>query len=105
MQEWQQKRYLRREVELPEPFIAQAYKPIRGLFEPNVDRLNSMGVRTEFIGSREGLGRMIAYAGQTYDIALIWVGVFVLSALALVLYGVVAQVERVLLRGMLHEGK
>ena len=53
LQEWQQKRYLRREVELPEAFIAQAYKPIRGLFEPNADELNSMGVRTEFIGSRE----------------------------------------------------
>src|SRR5437868_9488407 len=60
----------------------------------NIGLALSGAVVGEFVGSREGLGRMIAYAGQTYDIALIWVGVFVLSGLALVLYGVVAQLER-----------
>jgi NitT/TauT family transport system permease protein len=70
----------------------------------NIGLALSGAIVGEFIGSREGLGRMIAYAGQTYDIALIWVGVFVLSALALALYGVVAQLERILLRGVLHEG-
>ena len=33
----------------------------------------------EFIASQHGLGREILYAGQTYDIALVWVAVLVLS--------------------------
>ncbi len=40
----------------------------------------------EFIASQHGLGRAIIYAGQTYDIALVWVAVSVLSALAVVMY-------------------
>ena len=36
----------------------------------------------EFIASQHGLGRTILYAGQTYEIALVWVAVFVLSTLA-----------------------
>ena len=35
----------------------------------------------EFIASQHGLGRQILYAGQTYDIALVWVAVGVLSTL------------------------
>ena len=34
----------------------------------------------EFIASQHGLGRAILYAGQTYDIALVWVAVLVLSS-------------------------
>jgi len=53
----------------------------------------------EYIGSREGLGRMIQYAGSTYDIALIWVGVFTLALLSAILYLVVAWLEKRLLKG------
>ena len=56
----------------------------------------------EYIGSREGLGRMIQYAGSTYDIALIWVGVFTLALLSAILYVVVAWLERRLLKGLAH---
>ena len=56
----------------------------------------------EYIGSTAGLGRMIQYAGSTYDIALIWVGVFTLALLSLALYLVVAAVERKLLRKITH---
>ena len=35
----------------------------------------------EFIASQHGLGRAILYAGKTYDIALVWVAVLVLSTL------------------------
>ncbi len=56
----------------------------------------------EYIGSTAGLGRMIQYAGSTYDIALIWVGIFTLAALSMGLYLIVAAVERRLLRGFLH---
>jgi NitT/TauT family transport system permease protein len=57
----------------------------------------------EFIASQHGLGRTIMYAGQTYDIALIWVGVFTLSALSAVMYAGVSRLERVLLKGVRHE--
>jgi len=56
----------------------------------------------EYIGSTAGLGRMIHYAGSTYDIALIWVGVFTLAILSMLLYVVVSGLERRLLRGLSH---
>jgi NitT/TauT family transport system permease protein len=54
----------------------------------------------EFIASQHGLGRQILYAGQTYDIALVWVAVFVLSALAIVMYVAVSWLESVLRKGV-----
>jgi NitT/TauT family transport system permease protein len=54
----------------------------------------------EFIASQHGLGRTIIYAGQTYDIALVWVAVAVLSALAIVMYLTVSWIERLLHRGV-----
>jgi NitT/TauT family transport system permease protein len=48
----------------------------------------------EFIGSDKGLGRLIVYAGSVYDIALIWVGVFVLALLSIALYLIVGFAER-----------
>jgi NitT/TauT family transport system permease protein len=54
----------------------------------------------EFIASQHGLGRQILYAGQTYDIALVWVAVFVLSALAVVMYAMVSWLESVLRKGV-----
>jgi NitT/TauT family transport system permease protein len=54
----------------------------------------------EFIASQHGLGRAILYAGQTYDIALVWVAVLVLSILAMIMYVAVSQLERVLRKGM-----
>ena len=56
----------------------------------------------EYIGSNAGLGRMIHYAGSTYDIALIWVGVFTLAILSMLLYVVVSWLERRLLKGLSH---
>ena len=54
----------------------------------------------EFIASQHGLGRAIIYAGQTYDIALVWVAVSVLSTLAVVMYVTVSWIERLLHRGI-----
>jgi NitT/TauT family transport system permease protein len=54
----------------------------------------------EFIASQHGLGRAILYAGQTYDIALVWVAVLVLSTLAMVLYATVSWVESMLRKGV-----
>ena len=54
----------------------------------------------EFIASQHGLGRAILYAGQTYDIALVWVAVLVLSTLAVIMYATVTWLESVLRKGV-----
>jgi NitT/TauT family transport system permease protein len=54
----------------------------------------------EFIAAQHGLGRAILYAGNTYDIALVWVASLVLSTLAVAMYGAVSWIERVLRKGM-----
>jgi NitT/TauT family transport system permease protein len=54
----------------------------------------------EFIASQHGLGRAILYAGETYDIALVWVAVLVLSTLAMVMYATVSWLEGMLRRGV-----
>jgi len=54
----------------------------------------------EFIASQHGLGRAILYAGQTYDIALVWVAVLVLSTLAMVMYAAVSWLESMLRKGV-----
>jgi NitT/TauT family transport system permease protein len=56
----------------------------------------------EFVSSQHGLGRAILQAGQTYEIALVWVAVFVLSALSMVMYVAVAWLEKVLQKGIIH---
>jgi NitT/TauT family transport system permease protein len=53
----------------------------------------------EFIASQHGLGRTIFYAGSTYEIALVWVAVFVLSILAVLMYVVVSWLENILRKG------
>lgn len=53
----------------------------------------------EFISSRQGIGRMILYAGQILNIDLVWVGVVVLSALSIVMYLGTVWLERLLMRG------
>ena len=52
----------------------------------------------EFIASDRGLGRMIVYAGTTFDLKLVWVGVAVLSLLSVLMYLGVVALERILSR-------
>ena len=54
----------------------------------------------EFIASQHGLGRQILYAGQTYDIALVWVAVLVLSTLSVIMYAAVSWLESLLRKGV-----
>jgi NitT/TauT family transport system permease protein len=54
----------------------------------------------EFIAAQHGLGRAILYAGSTYDIALVWVAVLVLSTLAMIMYAAVSWLERILRKGI-----
>jgi NitT/TauT family transport system permease protein len=56
----------------------------------------------EFIASQQGVGRMILYAGQVMDINLVWVGVVVLSILAIVMYWGVMTFEKYVLAGIMH---
>jgi NitT/TauT family transport system permease protein len=56
----------------------------------------------EFVASQNGVGRMILYAGQTMDINLVWVGVVVLSILAMVMFWCVSSLEKRLLKGIMH---
>jgi NitT/TauT family transport system permease protein len=56
----------------------------------------------EFISSQYGLGRTILYAGQTYEIALVWVAVAVLSALSILMYVSVSWLEQRLIKGVVH---
>lgn len=53
----------------------------------------------EFISSRQGIGRMILYAGQILDIDLVWVGVVVLSFLSIFMYLGTVWLEHVLMKG------
>jgi NitT/TauT family transport system permease protein len=54
----------------------------------------------EFIASQHGLGRAILYAGETYDIALVWVAVLVLSIVSIIMYAGVSWLERLLRKGI-----
>jgi NitT/TauT family transport system permease protein len=54
----------------------------------------------EFISSQYGLGKMILYAGSTYEMALVWVGIIILSLVAVLMFWAVRSLERVLLTGM-----
>lgn len=56
----------------------------------------------EFIASRQGIGRMILYAGQIMNINLVWVGVVVLSILSILMYLGTVWLEKWLLKGMRH---
>jgi len=56
----------------------------------------------EFIASQHGLGRTILYAGQTYEISLVWVAIFVLSSLSMLMYAAVSWLERALRKGVVH---
>ena len=51
----------------------------------------------EFIASDRGLGRMIVYAGTTFDLKLVWVGVVVMSIVSVLMYAGVVLLEKLLL--------
>ncbi|WP_198014512.1 ABC transporter permease [Salipiger mucosus] len=50
----------------------------------------------EYISAEEGLGYMVYYAGQLYDLDSVWVGIFSLMFMALILEAVVARIEKML---------
>jgi len=52
----------------------------------------------EFLVSRAGLGYLIVYGGQVFQMDLVMTSVIILAVLAAVLYGLVAALERVVMR-------
>ncbi|SNT32446.1 ABC transporter permease [Tropicimonas sediminicola] len=50
----------------------------------------------EYISAEAGLGYMVYYAGQLYDLNSVWVGIFSLMIMALLLEAIVARLERYL---------
>jgi len=56
----------------------------------------------EFVSSQYGLGRTILYAGSTFEMALVWVAVLILSALSIVMYVAVGWLEKFLQKGVVR---
>lgn len=49
----------------------------------------------EFIVSREGIGYLVVYGGQVFRLDLVMMGVVILAVIALVMYLIVAAIERI----------
>lgn len=61
--------------------------------------LSLVGVITgEFLVSKAGLGYLIVYGGQVFQLDLVMTGVIILAAVAMVLYGSVVLLEKLLSR-------
>ena len=61
--------------------------------------LSIVGVITgEFLVSKAGLGYLIVYGGQVFQLDLVMTGVIILAAVATILYGSVVLLEKMLLR-------
>jgi len=59
--------------------------------------LSLVGVITgEFLVSKAGLGYLIVYGGQVFQLDLVMTGVIILAAVAMVLYGSVVLLEKLL---------
>lgn len=65
----------------------------------NIGMALAGAIAGEFISSQYGLGKIIMYAGATYDMALIWVGIIILALLATGLYAIVSWAEHKLMKG------
>lgn len=82
-------------------FVVPSCLPwIISILRVNIGLALTWAVVGEFISAEHGLGRTIFYAGQTYEIALVWVAVIVLASLSVAMYVAVSAVEKVLVRGV-----
>lgn len=70
-----------------------------GILKINISLALAGTIVGEFISSRQGIGRMILYAGQVLNMDLVWVGVVSLSVLSIVMYLGTVWLERRLMRG------
>ena len=54
----------------------------------------------EFVAANQGLGYLLLYGAQIYDMSLVWAGIVVLLVIAMLMYTSVAAFERWILRWM-----
>jgi NitT/TauT family transport system permease protein len=80
--------------------VPSCFPWIISILRVNIGLALTGAVVGEFIAARHGLGRVILYSGQTYEIALVWVAVLVLSTLSVAMYVAVSWLERFLQRGL-----
>jgi NitT/TauT family transport system permease protein len=84
-------------------FVVPSCLPwIISILRVNIGLALTGAVVGEFIASEHGLGRTIFFAGQTYEIALVWVAVVVLACLSVAMYVAVSALEKFLVRGVTH---
>ncbi len=69
-----------------------------GILKINISLALAGTIVGEFISSRQGIGRMILYAGQVLNMDLVWVGVVSLSVLSIVMYLGAVWLEHLLMR-------
>lgn len=49
----------------------------------------------EYLASRNGLGYLIMYGGQVFKLDLVMMGIFILSLIAFLMYGIVVLIEKI----------
>lgn len=52
----------------------------------------------EYLASRQGLGYLIMYGGQVFKLDLVMMGIFILSSIAFMMYGIVVLIEKLIKR-------
>lgn len=53
----------------------------------------------EFISSQSGIGHAVFVAGNLFELNMVWVGVIILSLMALVMYSMVSALEKFTIKG------
>lgn len=53
----------------------------------------------EFLVSKKGLGYLIMYGGQVFQLDLVMMGVFVLSIFAFLMYVIIEKIEKIIMKG------
>lgn len=82
-------------------FVIPAVLPwVISILRVNIGLALTGAVVGEFIASEHGLGRAILYAGETYDIGLVWSGVLLLAMLSFLMFVVISWLERLLIKGV-----
>ena len=78
--------------------IPSNYKTIISSFKLNVS-MSMIGVITgEFLVSQEGIGYLIIYGTQVFNMDLVISGILILLVISFILYKIVENIEKILLR-------
>jgi NitT/TauT family transport system permease protein len=78
--------------------IPSNYKTIISSFKLNIS-MSMIGVITgEFLVSQEGIGYLIIYGTQVFNMDLVISGILILLVISFILYKIVENIEKILLR-------